>query len=294
MRVLVTEGSEDYRLIDSGGGRKLERFGTVLVDRPEAQAIWSRRLPDGRWSMADAVFAGDDEDESGRWRYRGSPPDSWPMRIGPITVLCRFSPFRHMGVFPEQLPHWEWMSAALAERRERPRLLNLFGYTGVASLLAAAAGAEVTHVDASKKAVAWAKQNQEQSALDLRSVRWIVEDARKFVGREARRGRTYHGILVDPPKFGRGPNGEVWDLFEDLPELLRGCAALLDGSRPFLILTVYALRASALSFDNLMREVLASRGGSFASGELAVREEGGGRALATSLFTHWAGDGLRV
>ncbi|MDQ4061387.1 MAG: class I SAM-dependent methyltransferase [Pseudomonadota bacterium] len=296
IRLAVTHGFPDYQLLDSGRGRKLERYGAMVVDRPEPQAMWSPRLSQDEWGLADGVFAGEEDAESGRWRFRGSPPESWPMRIKGVTVLCRFSAFRHLGVFPEQLPHWEWMLEALGlcGSRGRPRLLNLFAYTGVASLLAAAAGAEVTHVDASKKAIEWAKQNQTRSGLQDAPIRWILDDARKFAQREVRRGRTYHGILIDPPKFGRGPNGEVWDLFTDLPDLLRSCEPLLDRSCSFLILTVYAIRASFLSVDLLAREVLAARGGSFESGELAIREAEGERALSASLFTRWASDGLRL
>jgi 23S rRNA (cytosine1962-C5)-methyltransferase len=166
-------------------------------------------------------------------------------------------------------------------------VLNLFAYTGAASLIAAAAGAQVTHVDASKKAIAWAKENQAVSKLGSAPIRWILDDAQKFVAREVRRGNTYHLILVDPPKFGRGPDGEVWDLFTHLPALLTSCAALLDPKRAALALTIYAIRASSLAFDELTREVLAKRGGSFASGELAIREAGGGRLLPASLFTRW-------
>jgi 23S rRNA (cytosine1962-C5)-methyltransferase len=169
---------------------------------------------------------------------------------------------------------------------EAPRVLNLFGYTGAASLLAAQAGAEVTHVDASKKAIQWAKENQAASGLEKAPVRWILDDAAKFAAREVRRGRTYHIILIDPPKFGRGPEGEVWDLFAGLPGLLGNCAQLLAPSHAAMVLTVYAIRASALAFDQLCRDVLAERGGSFSSGELAIRAKGG-NAVPTSLFTRW-------
>lgn len=206
-------------------------------------------------------------------------------------MLCRLASFRHLGLFPEQLPHWEWMLAHLREiRDEPPRLLNLFAYTGAASLLAAKAGAQVTHVDASKKAIAWAKENQAASALGDAPIRWMLDDAQKFVKREVRRGKTYHLILVDPPKFGRGPDGEVWDLFAHLPPLLADCAKLLVPARASLVLTIYAIRASALAFDQLCREVLGDRAGSFQSGELAIREAEGERALPASLFTRWVSE----
>jgi 23S rRNA (cytosine1962-C5)-methyltransferase len=216
-------------------------------------------------------------------------PESWPVKVAGITMLCRLSSFRHLGLFPEQLPHWEWMVARLREvREEPPRVLNLFAYTGAASLIAAAAGAQVTHLDASKKSIAWAKENQAASKLAAAPIRWILEDAQKFVAREVRRGKTYHVLLVDPPKFGRGPEGEVWDLFTGLPQLMKDCARLLAPSQASLVLTSYAIRASSLALDQLCREMLAERRGRFQSGELAIREQGSGaRALPSSLFTRW-------
>ena len=288
--VCASRGFGDYRLLDSGHGRKLERYGKIVIDRPEPQAMWSPRLAAKTWDNADAVFDGDDEEGRGRWRFHGRQAESWPMQVGPISIACQFSAFRHVGIFPEQMPLWDWMLAKLktgAPDGNRPRLLNLFGYTGVASLLAAADGVEVTHVDASKKAIQWAKQNQAQSKLQDAPIRWILEDARKFVEREVRRARTYHGILIDPPKFGRGAEGEVWDLFEHLPRLLSACEQLLDKSRSFLILNTYAIRASALSIDVLAREVFSERGGLLDSGELAVCEEQGDRMLSMSLFARW-------
>jgi len=291
LHLVETAAFPDYALLDSGSGRKLERFGSVVVDRPEPQALWTPKLARGDWEKAAAVFAGEDDEEKGRWRIDKQVPESWPVSVRDVTVLCRLSSFRHLGLFPEQLPHWEWMLKRLSEvRDEPPRVLNLFAYTGAASLLAAAAGAQVTHLDASKKAIAWAKENQAASKLGAAPIRWILEDAQKFVAREVRRGKTYHVLLIDPPKFGRGPEGEVWDLFADLPALLKDCARLLAPSRAAMVLTSYAIRASSLAFDQLAREVLAGRGGRFESGELAIREQGGARALPTSLFTRWVSD----
>jgi 23S rRNA (cytosine1962-C5)-methyltransferase len=296
LQLLETAGFPDYALLDSGDGRKLERFGAVVVDRPEPQALWTPRLSKPAWEGAHAVFSGaNDEDNDknrGRWRIDEPVPESWPVKVRGVTMLCRLASFRHLGLFPEQLPHWEWMLARLREVRDEPaRVLNLFAYTGAASLLAAAAGALVTHVDASKKAIAWAKENQAASALGDAPIRWMLDDAQKFAKREVRRGKTYHIILVDPPKFGRGPDGEVWDLFTHLPPLLEDCARLLVPSRAALVLTIYAIRASSLAFDQLAREVLAERAGTFQSGELAIREAEGERALPASLFTRWMSDG---
>jgi 23S rRNA (cytosine1962-C5)-methyltransferase len=287
LELIEMTGFGDYALIDSGKARKLERFGSVIVDRPEPQALWTPRA-EGEWRKAHAVFSGDEEDDKGRWRIDKPVPESWPVKIGGVTVLCRLASFRHMGLFPEQFPHWEWMLERIAEKKGEPaRVLNLFAYTGAASLLAAAAGAQVTHVDASKKAIAWAKENQAASGLTAAPVRWMLDDAAKFVAREVRRGKTYDIVLVDPPKFGRGPDGEVWDLFTSLPPLMKDCVQLLAPGAS-LVLTVYAIRASALAFDQLCREVLNGRGGTFQSGELAIREERGTRAVPTSLFTRWS------
>jgi 23S rRNA (cytosine1962-C5)-methyltransferase len=293
LRVIATAGFPAYALIDSGDGRKLERFGRFTVERPELQALWRPALEPGAWLRADATFkasSAEEDGDGGRWRKNTAMPETWPVRVLDITMLCRLTSFRHLGVFPEQLPHWEWMVAWLGAVRERPiRVLNLFAYTGAASLLAAKAGAEVTHVDASRKAIAWAKQNQAVSKLGAAPVRWILDDARKFAAREVRRGNRYHFILIDPPKFGRGPDGEVWDVFAHLAPLLRDCAALL-ADRAALVLTTYAIRASALATDSLMRECLAGRSGTVESGELAVVDEAGGRLLPTSLFTRWTSD----
>lgn len=280
-------GFDGYALLDSGGGRKLERFGTVTLDRPEPQALWQPRTPDA-WKKANAVFsASGDDEEKGRWRVDKPVPDSWPVKVGAATMLCRLQGLWHVGLFPEQKPHWDWMNDRLAlVKGEKPRVLNLFAYTGAASLLAAAAGAEVTHVDASKKAIGWGRENQAASKLSDAPIRWILDDAAKFVAREVRRGKTYHVILVDPPKFGRGPEGEVWDLFTHLPGLMRDCAKLLAPSQASLVLTVYAIRASSLAFDQLCREMLATQGGTFQSGELAIRAASG-NAVPTSLFTRW-------
>ena len=291
LRVIATAGFPDYALLDSGDGRKLERFGRVTVERPESQALWRPTLQPAQWQRADATFksaSAEEDGEGGRWHQNTPVSENWPVQVLGITMQCRLTGFRHLGLFPEQLPHWQWMLDWLRRVPDQPpRVLNLFAYTGAASLIAGRAGAEVTHVDASKKAITWAKQNQAASNLGDARVRWILDDARKFVAREVRRGKTYHLILVDPPKFGRGPEGEVWDVFQHLAPLLRDCATLLAPGRSALVLTTYAIRASALATDGLLRECLAARGGAFESGELAVVEEAGGRLLPTSLFGRW-------
>jgi 23S rRNA (cytosine1962-C5)-methyltransferase len=287
--VLATPGFAGYRLVDSGAGRKLERFGDVLVDRPEPQALWQPALESAEWRRAHAVFSASAEDEEkGRWRIDRPLPESWPVAGEGIRMLCRMGGIWHLGLFPEQLPHWRWMVDRLrAVEGERPRVLNLFAYTGAASLIAAAAGAEVTHVDASKKAVQWARDNQAASGLGDKPIRWLIDDALKFTAREVRRGRTYHVILVDPPKFGRGPAGETFELFEHLPRLLSDCAALLAPGNSALVLTVYAIRASVLAFAQLAAERLAPRVGTLEAGELVLVPEHGTNRVPTSHFVRW-------
>lgn len=281
---LRTGGWDDYALVDSGGGRKLERYGRLLVDRPEPQCWWTRRRPD-LWVKADAVFEPSDEDEAGNWRWPGKkPPESWPLRWEQARWHAKLTAFRHLAFFPEQAANWRWLQQRLAAR-PGAKVLNLFGYTGVASLVCAAAGAQVTHVDASKKSVEQARENAELSGRS--DVRWIVEDARKFVAREVRRGNRYDGIILDPPKFGRGPTGEVWRLFEHLPPLAADCAALLSDQADFLLLNAYAARISGLSLAHLLDEAVRP-GGRIEWGELALVEDGAdGREIGLSFFARW-------
>jgi 23S rRNA (cytosine1962-C5)-methyltransferase len=286
--VLRTTAWADYALLDSGDGRKLERYGPYRVVRPEPQCLWRPAGPEAPWREADAVFDPADEEDAGRWRFSGAAPEPFELAWGQVRFRARFTPFRHLAVFPEQAANWGWLEQAVAGRAGTPRVLNLFGYTGVASLVCARAGAAVTHVDASKKAVGWARENAELSDLAERPIRWIVEDARKYVARELKRGSRYDGVILDPPKFGRGPGGEVWRVFEDLPGLLHDCAALLSDDAAFLLLNAYAARISGLSLSHLLAEALADRGGRVDWGELALEEERGGRAIGVSFFARWS------
>jgi 23S rRNA (cytosine1962-C5)-methyltransferase len=285
-QVLMTRAWPDYALLDSGHGRKLERYGPHTVVRPEPQCVWAPRDP-AAFEAAHAVFDPQDEDDGGRWRFSGRSVETFPLAWRDVRFTGRFTPFRHLAFFPEQAANWEWLDQRIRGLK-RPRVLNLFGYTGVASLACAAAGAEVTHVDASKKSVNYARENAEQSGLSDHPIRWIVEDARKYVAREVRRGSKYDGIILDPPKYGRGPTGEVWRLFEDLPGLLADCAALLSDNADFLLLNAYAARISGLSLAHLMDEATAGRGGRIEWGELALSEDGAdARAIGLSFFSRW-------
>jgi 23S rRNA (cytosine1962-C5)-methyltransferase len=226
----------------------------------------------------------------GNWHFRKPVESAWPMAYGNLKFSAQMSSSRHVGVFPEQAVHWDWM-AGLIQGAGRPiRVLNLFGYTGLASLVAASDGAQVTHVDASKKSVSWARENQTLSGLEHRPVRWILDDALKFVQRDARRDTRYDGILLDPPKFGRGPKGEVWECFEMLPTLLDACRNVLTPRPLFVVLTAYAIRASALSIYYALNEIVAGMGGAITTGELVTVEKSAGRVLSNAIFARWSSE----
>jgi 23S rRNA (cytosine1962-C5)-methyltransferase len=290
-----TGGWPDYALLDSGAGRKLERFGTWTVTRPEPQCLWRPRLSAETWGAAHAAFEPADEEEAGRWKLAAPVPPSWPMTWRDVTFQARLTAFRHLAVFPEQAANWAWLSERVRTRGAVPKILNLFGYTGVASLVCAAAGAAVTHVDASKKAVGWARENAAASGLAEAPMRWICEDARKYVQREVRRGARYDGIILDPPKYGRGPGGEVWRLYDDLSELVAGCTALLGDDADFLLLNAYSERMSGLALAGLLGEALHDRAGLIDWGELALIEEAQVRGVGLSFFARWSSlDGERA
>jgi 23S rRNA (cytosine1962-C5)-methyltransferase len=274
-------GWPDYALLDSGSGRKLEQFGSQLLVREEPKAWWRPTLPASDWQRASASLTRSDA----RWQVRSGEPRSWTMRYRSVVLEARLTDMsKHVGVFPEQAPHWDFLQAWLAGK-PRSRVLNLFGYTGAASLAAAAAGAEVTHVDASKPALAWARTNQQLSRLDDRPVRWLLDDAFKFVGREVRRGARYHAILLDPPSFGRGPRGEIWKVEQQIVDLLERLRSLLAEGPALLMLTMYNLEASALMLDALVRDVLGA--GTISVGELTLPAKHGGHRLPLSLFARW-------
>ncbi|WP_455479421.1 class I SAM-dependent methyltransferase [Bartonella sp. B23] len=287
--ILETDMSADYALIDSGNRQKLERYGAYLIIRPESQALWKPALSQKHWANADAIFTGNlDEEGIGRWNFPKKPlSETWPLAWNGLSFLGRFTSFRHVGLFPEQDAHWRFIEKQIIKATRPVKLLNLFGYTGIASLIGARAGANVTHVDASKKAIAWAKANQERSGLSDRPIRWICDDAVKFVERELRRKKTYDMILLDPPAYGRGPHGEIWQLFDQLQAMITNCRKLLSDKPLAIILTAYSIRASFYTLHALMRDELINLGGTVESGELILREESAGRALSTSLFSRW-------
>ena len=282
------EAWADYGLIDSGDGRKLERYGPHRFIRPDTQAMWRPRLE--RWASDGEFVPGSDEDGGGRWQYANPvPQEGWPLSWGDVKFTAQCTPFRHLGFFPDMAPVWDWMGQRL-DGRSDAQTMNLFGYTGVGTLALSQYG-PVTHVDASKKSVAQARVNAGLSGMEDRPVRWIVDDAAKFTAREVRRGRRYDGIILDPPKFGRGPEGEVWRLEDHLQSLVADCRQLLDSDSRFLFLTVYAVRLSSLALAGMLEDIFRDLPGRIEHGDLAVREEqADGRLLPTAIFARWSND----
>ncbi|WP_338445203.1 class I SAM-dependent methyltransferase [Pelagerythrobacter marensis] len=287
--VMAGEGWSDYGLVDSGHGRKLERYGPYRFIRPEPQAMWAPR--DADWQAHGEFVPGSDEDGGGRWQFaQDVPREGWPLAWEGVRFTAQCTPFRHLGFFPDMAPVWRWMGERLGGC-EDAELLNLFGYTGVGTLALSRFG-RVAHVDASKKSVARARANAALSGLEDRPVRWLVDDAAKFTAREVRRGRRYDGIILDPPKFGRGPNGEVWRLEEGLPGLVADCRRLLDADSRFLFLTVYAVRMSSLALGGLLTSAMQDLPGEIQHGDLSVREDGKDpRLLPTAIFARWSNTG---
>jgi 23S rRNA (cytosine1962-C5)-methyltransferase len=286
LSTLVAEPWRDYGLIDSGHGRKLERYGRHRFIRPEAQALWTP-AQDG-WDADGEFIPGSDEEGGGRWQFaRPVSGEGWEMEWQDVRFRAQCTPFRHLAFFPDMAPQWAWMRERMGDACEA---LNLFGYTGVGTLALAATGASLVHVDASKKSVEAGKANAALSGMTDRPIRWMVDDAAKFVAREVRRGRRYDGIILDPPKYGRGPAGEVWKLEEGLPALIADCRKLLDADSRFLVLTVYAVRMSALAIGELVRQAMADLGGRVECGDMAVREESRGLLLPTAIFARWSRD----
>ncbi|HEY1606690.1 MAG TPA: class I SAM-dependent methyltransferase [Allosphingosinicella sp.] len=289
LQTLIAEPWADYGLVDSGHGRKLERYGRFRFIRPEPQAMWAPAT--SGWEADGDFIAASDEEGGGKWHLaRDVPRGGWHMRWEELRFTAQNTPFRHLAFFPDMAPQWAWMRERIGPSAGsgQAEALNLFGYTGVGTLALAATGARLVHVDASKKSVEAGKENAILSAMADRPIRWLVDDAPKFVAREVRRGRRYDGIVLDPPKYGRGPEGEVWRLEEGLPGLIADCRRLLDAESRFLVLTVYAVRMSALAIGELLGQALGDLGGRVECGDMAVREEARGLLLPTAIFARWS------
>ena len=288
IELLSSTDWEEYELLDSGNSLKLERFGPYRFMRPEHQAVWKPALSPKEWERADAVFLPTSDESGGKWHFNRQAKPEWEMHYKDLSFMARTSNSRHLGVFPEQATHWDWIREQIDAYDKPVNVLNLFGYTGVASLAAVKAGARVTHLDASKKSVQYAKENQLLSNLGDKPIRWIIDDAVKFVVREAHRDVHYEGVILDPPKFGRGPKGEVWEYYKMLPYLLQEIRPVLATKPLFLVITAYAIRASALSLHYTIEEMMKSYQGALSSGELVLNEKSAGRILSMAITTRWS------
>jgi 23S rRNA (cytosine1962-C5)-methyltransferase len=273
---------KDYELLDSGDSMKLERFGDIIVARPETQALWGKMQPE-LWGKASAMFMF--EEKKGAWDMRTSVPDSWNLSWDKVQFSARLTGFKHTGIFPEQAPNWTWLEERIAKIGV-PQVLNLFGYTGIASLVAAQTGAFVTHVDASKQSLDWAHDNAQRSNIPEDKIRWMFDDALGFAKREVRRGAKYDGIILDPPAFGRGAKGEVWKIEDDLPELLETLKELLsDKSGSFFLLNGYAAGYAPRSFAQAVETVFGTTNGE--CGELFIQESSSQRVIPAGIYVRF-------
>jgi 23S rRNA (cytosine1962-C5)-methyltransferase len=279
---------KDYALLDSGNGQRLERYGRQILIRPETEAIWAPALPDSAWQGAHAHFIPSPEENGGHWERLKPGPERWEMEYKGLRFWVTLGASRHTGVFPEQAAQWDWSMEMIRTSKRPLSVLNLFGYTGMASLAAAKAGARVTHLDASRKVVTWARENQMLSGLESAPIRWMIDDALKFVQREGRRNALYDGIILDPPKFGRGPKGEVWEFYKLLPELLEACRQAFSPEPRFLLLTAYAIKASSVTLYHAVDEMMRKWDGAVEAGEVVLVDQSAGRNLSTAIFARWS------
>ena len=284
-KILITKPSADYELIDSGNEEKLERYGKYVLRRPDPQALWNKTLSEIDWKNVDAIFDADRK----VWKKKNeSMQNEWQISFGDIKLNIKPTAFKHTGVFPEQEQNWVFIKSKIKDAKRPIKVLNLFGYTGGATLAALSAGAEVTHVDGSKSAITWAKENAELSGLDKKPVRWIIDDARKFVMREIKRGGKYDGIIMDPPSFGRGGKGEIWKIETDFIKLLEECSKILSDDPLFFLVNGYAAGYSSQAYYNALKPLLEKYEGEFEIGELTIQESKAGRLLPCGIFVRWS------
>lgn len=271
----------NYELIDSGDGRRLERFGDYILDRPDPEVLWLKNLPDSEWEKANAKF------ENG-WKNK-NVPEKWQLEHEGIKFWAKLTPFKHTGIFPEQSDQWEYLNKQIVKSTNNQiNVLNLFAYTGIATLFAAKAGAKVTHLDASKPAITWARENQELSKLTEKPIRWIVDDAIKFTEREIKRGVKYNVILMDPPVYGHGPTSSTWNFNRDFPKLLENCKQLLSNTPLFAQVNAYAISSSSITLANTLQGTFGNLGGTIENGELTLKEKSGSRLLSTGIWARWS------
>ena len=300
-KILITKPSAGYALEDSGEGEKLERFGVFTLTRPDPQALWHKGQPE-IWQKAQGVFSSETKPTAkiatNAWKIKIGVPEKWQIALGGLQFVIKPSSFKHVGLFPEQLSNWDWVRQTIGSHSakknpaggksgQKVSVLNLFGYTGGATLVAAKAGAEVCHVDSSKTAISWAKESAGINGLSGAPIRWIMDDATAFVKREIKRGKKYDGIIMDPPAFGRGSSGEVWKIEDNFLELIEFCKQVVSDKPLFFLMSGYASGYSALAYGNILKNFTADHGGGVEIGELAIEEEKTGRLLPAGIFGRW-------
>lgn len=302
MDYLITEtgGSGDYELLDSGEGEKLERYGSIIMSRPDPQALWEKRLPKTEWHKAQARFAPQSfvgqnlggrvrTSANAKWELAPDVPPKWKIGFAGLTFLIRPTAFKHTGLFPEQAPNWRWTEEKIRAAHRPVSVINLFGYTGGATIAVAKAGATVVHVDGSRVAVSWARENAKASELGDAPIRWIVDDARIFLRREIKRGKRYDGIIIDPPAFGHGPDGTLWKIENDFLPFLALCKEVMSATPLFFLINGYASGYSAIAYKNNLMTLMSKNKGTIEMGELAIRESGrNGRLLPCGIFSRWS------
>lgn len=284
--ILKTKKSKDYELLDSGEGEKLERYGKFIVSRPDPQALWPKLLAKKDWQEADAIFTRAETDA--KWEFKKDFKESWQIDFGGLKLLIKPTAFKHLGIFPEQQSNWEWMFDLITKEKREISVINLFGYTGAASLVCAKAKASVCHVDSSKTAVEWAKENAKLSKLEDKPIRWIVEDVRKYLQREIKRGKKYDGIIMDPPAFGHGPNKELWKIEKHFLELMDLAKQVLSDDPLFFLINGYSAGYSAIAYENNLLEIHKKLEGNIEIGELALEESKSKRLLPCGIFSRWS------
>lgn len=285
MIITTTKPSRDYELIDTGEGEKLERYGEFTVARPDPQALWPKKVSEKEWQKAHAYFSREADDSS--WKSRQELPPKWAIDFDGLKFHIKLSAFKHTGLFPENQPTWEWMRQEITKAKRPINVLNLFGYTGGASLACAQAGASVCHVDGSKVAVTWARENAEISNLKQKPIRWIVDDARVFVEREIKRAKQYDAVILDPPAFGHGPNRELWKIEDDLLPLLKSCQKVLSPQPLFFLINGYAAGYSAIAYANNLKDLFGKKG-KLETGELTIAHSKDDRLLPCGIFARWS------
>lgn len=282
MKLLSTKGWQDYELLDSGSGKRLERFGKYIISKPDPQAIWKPHLSQNDWDKADATYL-----EEKRGWSKNKLPDKWPLSYKNIKFYAKLTNFKHTGIFPEQILNWDFIEEKIKNANRQINVLNLFGYTGIASLVCAANGAKVTHVDGSKPSITWARENQQLSNLLDKPIRWILDDAVEFTAREARRNSVYDAIIMDPPVYGHGPNGEIWDFNKSFPILLENCRKILSNNPLFIIINAYAISSSSLMLANMIEDYLKLPKENIEYGELVLEEKDRKRYLSTGIVARY-------